>query len=148
MAYTEAIAELDKEINLGNPDFGVMVADINNLKKTNDIYGHDIGNELITHAAKILSDTFKTNSIYRIGGDEFVIILRGKDLEKHRSLMEKMDAAFSADYVSVHDETVPVSIGRGVAIFNSNIDRVYIDVFAKAYQAMYLNKEEMKVMRV
>lgn len=143
-AYTEAIEVLNKEINLGNPEFGVLVADINNLKKTNDTYGHDIGNELIIHTAKILTDTFKTSSTYRIGGDEFVVILRGKDLEKHRALIERMDLTFSTDYVTVHDESVSVSIARGVAVFNADIDRVYTDVFAKADQAMYMNKESMK----
>lgn len=143
-AYTEAIAEINKEINLSNPSFGVMVADINNLKKTNDTYGHDVGNELIVHSSRILTDIFKTSSVYRIGGDEFVVVLRGKDLEKHHSLIEKMDAAFSAEYISVNDETVPVSIARGVAVFDPSIDRIYTDVFAKADHAMYMNKEDMK----
>ena len=147
-AYTEAIETLNKEINLGNPSFGVLVAAINNLKKTNDTYGHDIGNELIIHTAKILCDTFKTSSVYRIGGDEFVVILRGRDLDKHHSLIEKMDRTFSEDYVTVHDENVSVSIARGVSIFNVDIDRVYTDVFAKADQAMYMNKENMKCVRV
>ncbi len=147
-AYTEAIAKLNEEINLDNPVFGVIVADINNLKKANDTYGHDIGNELIIHAAKILTETFKTSSVYRIGGDEFVVILKGQDLEKYHARMDKMDTAFSADYITVHDDTVPVSIARGVAIFDPTIDRVYTDVFAKADHAMYLNKESMKATRV
>ncbi len=144
-AYAEAIDELNKEINLGNPSFGVIVADINNLKKTNDTYGHDVGNELIVHSARILTDIFKTSAVYRIGGDEFAIVLKGKDLERHRVLIEKMDVAFSADYIAVNDETVPVSIARGVSVFDPSIDRVYADVFAKADHAMYLNKEDMKV---
>lgn len=143
-AYAEAIEAINKEMNLGNPAFGVMVADINNLKKTNDTYGHDIGNELIVHSARILTDTFKTSPVYRIGGDEFVIILRGNDLERHRSLIEKMDLAFAEDYIPVDDKKVPVSIARGVAVFNPSIDRVYTDVFSKADHAMYMNKEDIK----
>ncbi len=147
-AYTEAIAELDKEINLCNPNFGVIVADINNLKKTNDSYGHEVGNELIVHASKILVDVFKTSSVYRIGGDEFVVILKGKDLEKHHSLIEKMDAAFLADYIEVNDKSICVSIARGVSVFDPSIDRVYTDVFAKADHLMYMNKEDMKAAHV
>jgi len=143
-AYTEVIEELNKEINLGNPSFGVIVADINNLKKTNDTYGHDIGNELIVHASRIFSDIFKTSSVYRIGGDEFVVVLKGTDLERYRVLIEKMDAALSADYITVNDETVSVSVARGVALFDSSIDQVYADVFAKADHAMYMNKQDMK----
>lgn len=147
-AYTEAIEQLNKEINLGNPAFGVIVADINNLKKTNDTYGHDVGNELIVRSSKILNDIFKTSSVFRIGGDEFVVILRGKDLENYHELLEKTDAAFTADRIMVCDETVDVSIAKGVSVFDPSIDRVYTDVFAKADQAMYMNKEAMKVARV
>ena len=142
-AYTEAIDELNKEINRGNPTFGLIVADINDLKKTNDTYGHEIGNELIIRAAKALSDTFKTSSIYRIGGDEFVVILKGHDLDNCHALIERMDTMLASDYIQVKDKKVPISIARGVALFNSGIDTVYTDVFANADHAMYLNKEEM-----
>lgn len=144
-AYAEATAELNKEISLGNPSFGVIVADLNNLKQTNDTFGHDMGNELIIHASKIMIDTFKTSSVYRIGGDEFVIILKGKDLDRHRSLIKKLDEAFSEDYLAVSDETIPVSVARGYSAFNPATDHVYADVFAKADQAMYLHKESMKI---
>jgi diguanylate cyclase (GGDEF)-like protein len=82
-----------------------------------------------------------------MGGDEFVVILKGKDLERHRALIERMDSTFSDAYVTVHDESVSVSIARGVAVFSADIDRVYTDVFAKADQAMYMNKESMKLVR-
>lgn len=147
-AYTEAIEALNKEINLDNPSFGVIVADINNLKKTNDTYGHDVGNELIVHTSRILTEIFKASSVYRIGGDEFVVVLKGKDLERHRTLIERMDEAFSADYITVNDETIPISVARGVSVFDPAIDRIYTDVFAKADHAMYMNKQDTKAVLV
>ena len=147
-AYSEAVRELNKSINYNNPRFGVVVADINNLKKTNDRFGHDIGNELIIHTAKILTDIFKNSSIFRIGGDEFAIILKGRDCDNYRVLLEKMDDACSKDYITVCENTIPVSIARGVSLFEPSIDRVYEDVFAKADHAMYMHKEECKQMIV
>lgn len=144
-AYTEAIAELNKEINLNNPQFGVLVADINNLKQTNDHYGHDIGNELIIHTAKILTDIFKTSTVFRIGGDEFAVVLKGADYENYREQLVKLDHACSEDYITVCETRIPVSLARGVSLFNPEIDCVYEDVFAKADHAMYLNKEESKM---
>lgn len=144
-SYAEAIKEVNKEINLDSPQFGVIVADINNLKETNDKYGHDVGNELIIHTAKILNGTFKNSSVFRIGGDEFAVILKGKDCENYRELLESLDYAASHDYVSVSEDEIPVSIARGVAIYNPEIDVVYEDVFAKADHAMYLNKQEIKL---
>jgi len=143
-AYTEAVKKLNQDINCNNPKFGVLVADINNLKKTNDQFGHDIGNELIIHTAKILTDIFKTSSIFRIGGDEFAIILKDKDYDNNRILLEQMDEACSKDFITVCENRIPVSIARGVSLFNSDIDRVYEDVFAKADHAMYLHKDKCK----
>lgn len=144
-AYSEAIAELNKEINHSNLPFGVLVADINNLKKTNDKYGHDVGNELIIHTAKILTDTFRTSTVFRIGGDEFAVVLKGSDYDNYHTLLVKLDEACSEDYITVCENKIPVSLARGVSIFNPEIDCVYEDVFAKADHAMYLNKEESKI---
>ncbi len=144
-AYAEAVAELNKEINCANPQFGVLVADINNLKQTNDEYGHDIGNDLIVHTAKILTSTFKNSAVFRIGGDEFAVVLRGADYLDYHALVEKLDVACGDDYVTVCEKRIPVSMARGVSLFDAEIDRVYEDVFAKADHAMYLHKSESKV---
>lgn len=143
-AYSEATKELNKNINCDNPRFGVLVADINNLKQTNDKFGHDIGNQLIIHTAKILTDIFKMSSVFRIGGDEFAIILKDKDYDGYRVLLERMDESCSKDFITVCDTRIPVSIARGVSLFDPSIDRVYEDVFSKADHAMYMHKEQCK----
>ena len=143
-AYREAVEELEREILRGNPTFGVLVADINNLKATNDRYGHDVGNELIIHTAKILSETFKHSPVFRIGGDEFVILLRDRDYEHYPKLIEQMDEEFAKDFVTALDHTIPVSVARGIAVFDPRVDSVYKDVFGKADHAMYMHKEEHK----
>lgn len=143
-AYAEVVKEFNNEINRDNPRFGVLVADINNLKETNDKYGHDVGNELIVHTAKILTDTFKMSSVYRIGGDEFAVILKDNDFKDYHTLLQKLDNAYREDYITVFDETIPISVARGVASFDPEIDRIYEDVFAKADHAMYLDKEAKK----
>ena len=147
-AYVEATAKLNQEITCGNPQFGVLMVDINNLKETNDKYGHDVGDELIVHTAKILTEVFRTSSVYRVGGDEFVVILTGRDYEHYHVALTCMDDACSKDYITVNDDRVQVVLARGVAIYNPTIDRVYKDVFTKADHAMYLHKEESKSLPV
>lgn len=146
-AYAEATNVLNGEINRENPHFGVLVADINNLKQTNDKFGHDVGNELIIHTAKILTEIFKNSSVYRIGGDEFAVILKDDDYKNYHELLVKLDEACSKDYISVCENKISVSTARGVALFDPEVDRIYEDVFAKADHAMYLNKEESKSAR-
>ena len=143
-AYTEAIRDLNKDINTGNPRFGVLMADINNLKETNDKFGHDVGDDLIVCTAKILTDTFKASAIFRIGGDEFAVILLNEDYEHYRTRLEQMDAACATTCVPVGESTIPVWVARGIARFDPSIDRTYEDVFAKADHAMYIHKEESK----
>ena len=144
-AYTEAIAKLNHEINYGNPRFGVLVADMNNLKQTNDRFGHDVGNELIICTAKVLAETLQNSTVFRVGGDEFVAILTERDVENYRTAMERLDTACAQNYITVCEKKIPVSLARGVALFDPAIDHVYRDVFAKADQAMYLHKEQIKV---
>ena len=147
-AYTETIATINKKINCENPQFAVLVADINNLKETNDKYGHDVGNELIIHTSKILTDIFKDSLVFRIGGDEFAVILMNDDYKNYHNLLVKLDEACSLDFITICETRIPVSIARGVASYNSGVDRIYEDVFANADHAMYLNKAERKAVLV
>jgi len=143
-AYSEMIKELNDGIGLNNSLFGVLVADINNLKITNDNYGHDIGNELIIRTSKLLTETFKDSPVFRVGGDEFVVILQNMDFVNHLSLLEKFDELCSKEVITVGEEKLYVSVAKGVASYNPETDKAYKDVFARADQAMYNNKEEMK----
>ena len=92
-AYTEAVRDLNKEICTGSPKFGVLVADINNLKQTNDGLGHHVGDELIVCTARILSDTFASSAIFRIGGDEFAVILQDEDYKRYHDRLERLEHA-------------------------------------------------------
>ncbi len=143
-AYNEAIADLEKQINCGCPQFGVLVADVNNLKQTNDTYGHDAGNQMIIHAARLLGGTFRYSPLFRIGGDEFVVILNGPDLEKYRHRLKQLDDASLQEIIPLDGVNLPLSLARGVAIYDPEIDRTFSDVFHHADHAMYLHKQSTK----
>jgi diguanylate cyclase (GGDEF)-like protein len=121
-----------------------MVLDINYLKETNDRYGHDIGNKLIVSAAHIISTIFKRSPVFRIGGDEFLVILRNRDLDELDTLVKKFDAECSNVIVETENENIPVSIAKGFARYDSQKDSNFIDVFNRADDAMYENKREIK----
>lgn len=57
-----------------NGNVGILFADLNGLKYTNDVLGHDKGDDLLKEFGKLLKDYFKGYKCYRIGGDEFVVI--------------------------------------------------------------------------
>ena len=109
---------------------------------------HDVGNELIIHTSKILTDVFKASAVFRIGGDEFAVILKNDDYKNYHDLLVKLDNACSEDFITVYEDRIPVSIARGVASYNPDVDKIYEDVFANADHAMYLNKQESKAVLV
>ena len=143
-SYWAWITDFDKEIEAKEIDFGVVVFDINYLKETNDRYGHDVGNKLIVCAAQVISVIFKRSPVFRIGGDEFLVILQNRDLDDIEQLLRKFNAECSDKFVSTDGENIPVSIAKGFARYDSGKDTSFIDVFNRADDAMYENKREIK----
>ena len=124
-----------------------MVFDINYLKETNDRYGHDVGNKLIVSAARVISDIFKRSPVFRIGGDEFLVILKNRDLDDVKELLKIFDEECLYKSVDTDKESIPVSIAKGFARYDSGKDTNFIDVFNKADDAMYENKRKIKGMK-
>ncbi len=143
-AYAELSAEIERAMHSSFVRFGVLVVDINGLKEANDLYGHDVGNQLIISSARLLCDTFNQSPVFRIGGDEFVVVLRDHDFEIYRSLIEKLDAECATRYVELKDVKLPISVARGFAMYNPDIDHTFKDVAVHADQAMYLHKQSHK----
>ncbi len=143
-SYWAWITDFDKEIETKESVFGIVVLDINYLKETNDRYGHDVGNKLIVSAARIISSVFKRSPVFRIGGDEFLVILQNRDLEEYKELFEKFDEECMHESVMVEEEKIPVSVAKGFARYDSDNDKNFIDVFNRADDAMYENKRELK----
>ena len=142
-SYKGWVAEFDKEIENKTAKFGVVVFDLNQLKETNDTFGHDVGDKLIIAAAKAISDVFKRSPVFRIGGDEFVAILRDTDFENREELFARLDAVCENIPVDANGNT-PISIARGFAAFETDKDSCFNDVFKRADNAMYENKRQTK----
>ena len=143
-SYWAWITDFDKEIESKEISFGVLVFDINYLKETNDRYGHDVGNKLIVSAARIIANIFRRSPAFRIGGDEFLVILQNRDLGGYKELLKKFDEECQNELVVTEKETIPVSIAKGFARYDSKKDANFIDVFNRADDAMYENKREIK----
>ena len=143
-SYWAWITDFDKEIENKEIVFGVIVLDINYLKETNDRYGHDVGNKLIVSAARVISDIFKRSPVFRIGGDEFLVILQHRDLDELDALLKKFDEECLNESVETDKEKIPVSIAKGFARYDSEKDTNFMDVFNRADDAMYENKRKIK----
>ncbi len=147
-SYTSWVSKFDEEIETESAQFGVIVLDINELKSTNDKYGHDVGNKLIVAAAKIISGVFKRSLVFRIGGDEFLVVLQNSDLENCERLFAQFDSDCANSFIEEEGENIPISIASGFARFESGNDLHFADVFKRADDVMYENKIKAKAMLV
>ncbi|MBO7661740.1 MAG: diguanylate cyclase, partial [Clostridia bacterium] len=78
-AYDEKIAQLEAGMKRGEVgEFGIAMVDLNDLKRINDNYGHDKGDIAIQKLCGIVCSAFKHSPVFRIGGDEFAIVLEGE----------------------------------------------------------------------
>lgn len=147
-SYKKWVSDFDKRVAEGETSFGIVMLDLNRLKETNDTYGHDMGNKLIVGAAQIISDTFKRSPVFRIGGDEFLVILQNRDLEDRDSLFERFEAECANTFIETEAISLPISIAKGFAIFDPSTDKKFADVFNRADTEMYQNKKRMKLAQV
>ena len=144
-AYYQKADQLNEQIKKGVAVFGIAVLDLNDLKKINDTYGHEKGDISIKTLCMILNRVFRRSSIYRIGGDEFAIILEGEDYKHARDLLQSLEDKLNA--VNSKEDSEPwerISAAVGYAEYDPDCDPDVDAVFQRADWIMYKNKESIK----
>ena len=139
MNYTDSLTGLKnrnsyfkrlQELQKSQQSVGVVFLDINGLKKANDTHGHTYGDSLIVRASTLLTKIFK-NDIYRIGGDEFVVLCINVERNDFYSLVDKIRKKIE------HDPECKLSIGAKWDEGSTSI----ADLVAAADELMYINKQ-------
>lgn len=139
-AYAERETKINARMKDGSmEDFAVVVCDINGLKEVNDSMGHKAGDELIKKASHIICDFFKRSPVFRVGGDEFVVILTGTDYEGRQMIMESLNRQMERN-----KKNYDIVIAVGVSEYEKEKDKGYHDVFERADALMYMRKKELK----
>ena len=147
LAYEKKADEFNKLIGKEHDvKFGIVMADVNCLKYINDTFGHVEGDLYIKGCIRILCDHFKHSPIFRIGGDEFVVILTGPDYENRYDIFYDLQSEFDKTYhYSDGEPWEKYSAATGMAEFGI-IDKSFEDVFKRADNAMYVCKERFKLL--
>lgn len=132
----------------GGEDFGIAMIDLNFLKKINDTYGHEKGNVTIIRLCQIICKTYKHSPVFRIGGDEFVVILKGEDLKNRYHLRQLLyDRLRELKDDKTLEPWEQPSAALGMALYDPNVDRTVSNVLKRADEEMYKNKKDMKAIR-
>ncbi len=127
--------------NGGIRELCVIVFDLNDLKAVNDSRGHEEGDRYITDACFMICKQFSHSPVYRIGGDEFVAILRDEDFRNRRFLFSSFEKQM--EYNQQHGDVV---IATGMEDFHPGEDKHFSSVFEKADKNMYERKAYLKHM--
>ena len=124
-----------------NQEVYLIMFDIDNFKRINDTYGHDIGDKVIISLSnEVLRCTRKSDVTSRWGGEEFLILLPNTDQRGAKTLAEKIRANIEA----LHVEDVRFTISIGISHFDYYEDKNIDDAIKKADSALYEAKESGK----
>lgn len=141
-AYSEYERMLNHKIKEGaiKDNFAVLVCDINGLKHVNDTKGHAAGDQLIKDACALICEYFKHGAVFRIGGDEFAVVLNEKGYDTLEETLASINKEIEGN---IEKEKVVVSIGYSVL---KEGDTQVHDVFERADTMMYERKKQLKEM--
>ncbi len=148
-AFSKHIEELQKQIDDENetPEFAIGVFDCDSLKIVNDDYGHYKGDIYLKTATHTICNIFKHSPVFRIGGDEFSVILKNEDYRNIDSLLEMFDKAVDDINSSAVQPWEQVWISKGFAVYDPSQDNTVTGVIQRADRLMYENKRERKKSR-
>ncbi|MCR4939500.1 MAG: diguanylate cyclase [Treponemataceae bacterium] len=136
-AFERDKEEIEKKIISGElKQAGIVIFDVNWLKETNDYKGHAAGDELLKNVCKKICDIYKHSPVYRIGGDEFSVLLSSYDMRNRTHLLESVKRASSR-------KKDGISYAAGMAIYTKE-DSSFDKAIVRADEEMYKMKKEIK----
>ncbi len=140
-AYHEFEDNLERSLHSKDPEpFAIVVCDVNGLKDVNDTRGHKEGDDYLIRSCRMICKVYAHSPVFRIGGDEFTVILTKKDYRRRDDLLELMRQQV---WEHLKNQDGPV-MASGMAVFDAEKHRSVSDVFREADELMYEEKHRLK----
>ncbi|MBO4898203.1 MAG: transporter substrate-binding domain-containing protein [Clostridia bacterium] len=144
-AFDEYTGNIQKQIEQGEkPEAALGMFDCDNLKTINDKHGHDKGDLYLQATSRLICGIFKHSPVFRIGGDEFAVVLQGEDYENRYTLMNLFQEKQDSLAASEEDVWEKVCVSTGIAAYDPETDTSFNDVIIRADKLMYENKRIRK----
>ncbi|MCR4845802.1 MAG: GGDEF domain-containing protein [Eubacterium sp.] len=137
--YPELKSEIEQE---ENGILTVAMLDIDHFKNVNDTYGHLAGDEAIKSVARVDDKYAKLHNgtAVRFGGEEFLLILRGKGLMETYEILKQMHEEIRTNIVEFEDLKISINTSMGLASYPETCSNIH-EIVDRADQAMYYSKE-------
>lgn len=145
-AFANSLDSLQKRLDRGESDleYAIGVFDCDDLKTINDRYGHDKGDLYLKTACHVICTVFQHSPVFRIGGDEFAVILQGEDFDNRDVLVAQFYQASEDVTAGAFNPWEEVSVTNGMAVYDPAEDRFVNDTVRRADKTMYANKRKRK----
>lgn len=132
------IKEEVERCSRANISFALSFIDLDNFRLVNDQYGHLIGDKVLRQVAEIFAQNIRESDVLaRYGGDEFVLLMPGTELQQAEKIMQRIEDAVTT---SVYLENIKISFSNGVVVFPSDGDSLD-KLLTAADTRMYEKKE-------
>lgn len=140
--FNQFYPELLSEVKEAGDILTVAMMDIDHFKNVNDTYGHLAGDEVIKFVASVDNEFAKKHGgkAIRFGGEEFLLILRGKGVEETHKILKEMHEKIRTTPVVFEDLTININSSMGLASYPETVSDIN-EVLDKADLAMYYSKE-------
>ena len=126
------------------PEYAVVLMDCAGLKTINDLYGHDKGDIFLCTACRLICQVYAHSPVFRIGGDEFAVVLQGEDYRKREELLSGFENRCREINEKAADPWDKVCISKGMAVFRPDTDADVKSVLLRADDLMYEEKKKHK----
>ncbi|MBR0227469.1 MAG: diguanylate cyclase, partial [Clostridia bacterium] len=148
-AYSTYLEEMQNRLEAagGQMAFAVGVFDCDDLKAVNDKFGHDKGDLYLKNASRLICRVFQHSPVFRIGGDEFSVILQNDDFRNRDALVRQFEKGMEEINLSTGNQWEQVRVAMGIAVYDPRGDHFVIDVVRRADKTMYENKRVRKAAR-
>jgi len=118
----------------------IVTYDFDHFKNINDVYGHAMGDEVLRQAANLVRHQLRpSDHAYRLGGEEFAILLRGTSITNARNFAERIREIIQAARFRVGDVRACATISLGIAEFRPS-DSCFEDALKRTDEALYQSK--------
>lgn len=137
-ALSSRISELEQQAAISRQPVAVLVGDLDHFKLINDTYGHAAGDDVLRDVAYQMRATVRAyDTVYRLGGEEFLVLLAGADINMAQARAEAIRAAIAAATPGGHH----ITLSLGVAASCQGQAFEYNTLFAEADAALYQAKQ-------
>ena len=139
--------EIYNDCKTKNKVFAIAIIDIDNFKRINDIYGHDIGDVALKEVSVILNKNISSNGlISRVGGEEFCICFYNRNEDEIKELLEYIRKDFEKNVVEIKDIQLKYTISIGCSFdFGLNMDAMIKNADEYLYEAKKDGRNIIKI---